>query len=416
METDRPLHRFSPRHAFSATLAAVFLCALVAPWAPACTTAVISGAATADGRPILWKNRDADDLHNELFYGADGRYAYVGVVNHGDADGLQIWAGLNEKGFAVMNSASYNLGDNEDTKAEGMFMKRALQCCATVEDFQALLERGNDGLRDVAANFGVIDARGGAAFFETCNGTYKRYDATDPAQAPRGFLVRSNYSHSGKPDKGTGFLREARALRLITDLADAKNLTPRSLLSDVCRDVANPHIGSDPNTESKSGDPEYAYVGDSIARQDTSSVFVAAGVKAGEDPVLATAWVVLGLPTTGAAVPVWVGAGSVPPQAAASRKNAPLNEAFARIGRWLCPDQRGDLRRYIRRDRWSDPGGGVRALLFRVEAESFRKVEAQLAAWRKETPTADGMAGFQNAVARDTLAAVNRFLAGLDTP
>lgn len=415
METHRPLDRCSTRHVFTAALAAGIFLALVAPWALACTTAVISGAATADGRPILWKNRDADDLHNELFYGNDGRYAYVGVVNHGDADGLQIWAGLNEKGFAVMNSASYNLGDNEDTKAEGMFMKRALQCCATVEDFQALLERGNDGLRDVAANFGVVDARGGAAYFETCDGKYTRYDATDPAKAPLGFLVRSNYSHSGKPDKGTGFLREARALRLITDLAAAKNLSPRTLLAELARDVTNPHIGSDPNTESKSGDPEYAYVGDSIARQDTASVFVAAGVKAGEDPLLATAWVVLGLPTTGAAVPVWVGAGSVPPQAAVSRKHAPLNDAFARVGQWLCPDPRGDLRRYIRRDRWADPGGGVRALLFRIEAETFRKVEAQLEAWRREAPTADGMAGFQNALARDTLAAVNRFLAGLDT-
>ena len=42
--------------------------------ASACTTAVVSGKATADGRPLLWKNRDADDLHNQAVYRDDGYF------------------------------------------------------------------------------------------------------------------------------------------------------------------------------------------------------------------------------------------------------------------------------------------------------------------------------------------------------
>ena len=32
----------------------------------ACTSAVISGSATVDGRPLLWKHRDTGSLENKL--------------------------------------------------------------------------------------------------------------------------------------------------------------------------------------------------------------------------------------------------------------------------------------------------------------------------------------------------------------
>ena len=124
----------------------------------ACTTAVISGQATANGRPLLWKNRDADNKQNQVVYDATGRYPFVGVVNSADPAGLDIWAGINSQGFAIMNSASYNL-DKGDSLAEGQLMRLALQSCATVAEFQALLDK-TDGGRDVMANFGVIDANG----------------------------------------------------------------------------------------------------------------------------------------------------------------------------------------------------------------------------------------------------------------
>ena len=34
----------------------------------ACTSAVVSGKVTPDGRPLLWKNRDTDFMQNHIDY------------------------------------------------------------------------------------------------------------------------------------------------------------------------------------------------------------------------------------------------------------------------------------------------------------------------------------------------------------
>ena len=74
-----------------------------------CTTAVISGKATDDGRPLLLKNRDADALQNKLVYFFDGKYKFIGLVNSSDKENSEVWCGFNATGFGIMNSASYNL-------------------------------------------------------------------------------------------------------------------------------------------------------------------------------------------------------------------------------------------------------------------------------------------------------------------
>lgn len=92
-----------------------------APTVVACTTAVVSRGASATGRAMLWKNRDADGSDNQVVFLTDGKLPYVGLVNRGDAMGLQIWAGVNAAGFAIMSSASYNL-ESGDTSGEGTLM------------------------------------------------------------------------------------------------------------------------------------------------------------------------------------------------------------------------------------------------------------------------------------------------------
>ena len=47
----------------------LILLVLTAECAPACTSAVVSGRATRDGRPILWKQRDTGQLENKLVSG-----------------------------------------------------------------------------------------------------------------------------------------------------------------------------------------------------------------------------------------------------------------------------------------------------------------------------------------------------------
>lgn len=92
-------------------LIAAFLSFFVSLPVYPCTSAVVSGRATPDGRPLLWKHRDASDLNNRIvrFEAADGQLAFVGVVNGTDTLAREVWTGYNSAGFAVMNTASYNL-------------------------------------------------------------------------------------------------------------------------------------------------------------------------------------------------------------------------------------------------------------------------------------------------------------------
>lgn len=372
--------------------------------ARACTTAVVSGAATADGRPLLWKNRDANDLHNQVVYREDGRFAYVGLVNQGDTAGLHIWAGVNSVGFAIMNSASYNLDDAE-TVAEGMLMKLALQSCATVADFERLLAATNlKGARDTTANFGVIDAQGGAAYFETGLTAFKRYDATDPTVAPRGYLIRSNYSDSGDSGTGSGLLRRERATELVEALVASRQLDARTLLAGVSRDLANGRTGAFPLARPETA--RFAWVGDSINRDITASVAVITGVPAGGDPGLATAWFLLGQPVTGVAVPVWVKAAAVPAELAVGADPPPLNRACDRIRARLYPTWRGEQKRYLEIASLTGPGGVLLPLLA-AEERMFRRVREAEQTWQGRAPAADELRTLQSHLAAEALAALD---------
>ena len=122
-------------------LAALTLTA--ASLAEACTVAVASGRCTPDGRPLLWKHRDTDELQNALVYGEGERYPFIGLVDTRGPLRDGIWIGANSAGFAIMNSASTNLITAQDTVAvkdrEGTLMRLAPGRCATVEEFEALL-------------------------------------------------------------------------------------------------------------------------------------------------------------------------------------------------------------------------------------------------------------------------------------
>ena len=389
-----------------AVVAAAITGVIVPRAAQPCTTAVISGKATADGRPILWKNRDAGDLHNQVVRRDDGRFAYLGVVNQGDTLGMEIWAGINDAGFAIMNSASYNLDDKE-TLAEGAIMKLALQSCRTLADFQALLEASNATGRDTTANFGAIDATGGAAYFETGLKSFKRYDATDPVKAPGGYLIRTNYSHSGDTEHGSGILRAERAEALFSQVLAAGRMDAATLLVRVARDVANAATGQFPLAPGYAA--PFAYIGDSISRADTVSAAVFHGAAAGEDPRLATMWVILGQPISGAAAPLWVGAGTVPAPLAVGKDPAPLNAAFDRVRDLLIPSRRGDLKRYL--DASVLRGGGLVPALATIEKGNIERAGRLLAAWRAAQPDGATMAAAQEEIASATLAATEALLA-----
>ncbi|MBT8444580.1 MAG: peptidase C45, partial [Gammaproteobacteria bacterium] len=154
-----------------------------------CTVGVACGKATPDGRPLLWKTRDTSSRHNEVVRFTDGKYEYLALVTAGQ--NRSAWAGSNEKGFCIMNSVStdFRRGGAGNGPGNGRMMKIALQSCATVADFEALLKKTDESGRRTRANFGVIDATGAAAVFETSPDSYTRFDADDPEIAPKGFIV-----------------------------------------------------------------------------------------------------------------------------------------------------------------------------------------------------------------------------------
>jgi len=354
-----------------------------------CTVAVISGKATPDGRPLLWKNRDSTHPANRVMSFREEGYAFLGLVNSEDAEGKEVWAGVNSEGFCIMNSASYNvnveLKDDEERRKdeEGLFMKQALGECATVEDFERLLA-ATSGYRGLDANFGVIDAHGGAAFFEVDNQRHVRYDAGDPRVSPEGYIVRTNYSYSGTPHDGAGYIRFDRASKLFHEASSRDGVSSNWLLATASRDMVNGLTQVDPLAGPLpvyAGDRRFFYMSDSITRNTATATILFQGVKAGDDPAGTIMWTRLGHPLCSVALPLWVLAGDdMPLVAGSAEENAPIDRFALYWWERLFPLRGGSRDRYLdlapvvnRR------GDGILPRLVTIEQEILRAADAELA-------------------------------------
>lgn len=265
-----------------------------------CTTAIVSGKATEDGRPIIWKHRDCDYEANHVVFFTDGKYYYYGIVNTENFDGREIWGGANSAGFAIINSASYNLKPKEDTTSlkdrEGIIMKLALMNCATVKEFEELLKNLPKPL-GVEANFGVIDAYGGAAYFETDNFSYKKFDVNDEKIAPKGYLIRTNFSFSGDTARGFGYIRYETAKFLFEQRIKKGKITPQFIIQEVSRSLMHSKTGDNfrKNLYGKN-QTTFKYFRDFIPRYSSTSSILIRGIKPGESPENITYFVSLGFP------------------------------------------------------------------------------------------------------------------------
>ena len=90
-------------------MAFFILLAFVCNHTQACTSAVISGKITPDGRPLLWKQRDTDTAQNSVMYFSGKRFSFVAIINSNEKNPRDIWIGTNSAGFSIMNTQSYNL-------------------------------------------------------------------------------------------------------------------------------------------------------------------------------------------------------------------------------------------------------------------------------------------------------------------
>ena len=315
-----------------------------------CTTAVISGKYTADGRPILWKHRDSGTDDNKLMYFDDGRYSFVGLVNAEDAS-HQVWSGANETGFSIMNSASYNLRQNDTTKIrdrEGIVMRMALQYCASIQDFENLLDTLSKPM-GLEANFGVIDANGAAAYYETNDFTYVKFDANDPKVAPLGYIIRTNYSNTGKVNTGYGFIRYQTTSELFYEAAGANNINISFLMNDVSRCLYNSLTDIDLNSNLPIDDihPEYKNISDCIVRYSSTASIAIKGVKEGENPLLTTMWSMVGNPLSTVVIPVWVNKNLPDILSASNDEHSQLCDWSMTLKHKMFPINRGSGHSYI---------------------------------------------------------------------
>ncbi|MDR3308455.1 MAG: carcinine hydrolase/isopenicillin-N N-acyltransferase family protein [Tannerella sp.] len=295
-----------------------FLLSFSGQYSTACSSVIISGKATRDGRPLMWKNCDTDNLNHSLIYSDDKGLPLLGIVRNSSADEAtaSIWTGTNAKGFSIMNTLSYNLTENRVTSSNGWVMRRALEVCGNVPDFKAFLDTLPKPLQ-VESNYGVIDAEGNAAYFETYPDGYRMIDVNDPATAPLGYLVYTNFSYTGFYDKGEGYIRYQTVMHQMVKQAPSKNFTPQWIFNKLARCFYHSLMDADFTDESTMASFKNGYIPDAdfIPRNSTASSTVVQGVRKGENPELTTMWTVLGYTPCSIAIPSWVKAG---------RDNAPL--------------------------------------------------------------------------------------------
>jgi hypothetical protein len=277
-----------------------------------CTSAIISGKLTIDGRPLLLKHRDTGELNNRIENFNGKKYDFIGLVNS-PSIGEEVWGGTNTVGFSIINTASYNLKDDDvkEMDKEGLLMYKALGVCKNLKDFESFLDNYERPMR-VEANFGIIDAEGGAAYYEVNNNSWKKFDVNDPNVAPDGYYVVTNFSFSGRKDEGMGYVRYMSANKIFSEKAKEGNITPKWVFDNISRSFYHSILNIDLKSDIllDNGGSGWFIDQDFIPRKSSSASIVFQGVKRGENAEFTIMWALLGYPPLGIAVPLFAKYGS----------------------------------------------------------------------------------------------------------
>ncbi len=350
-----------------------------------CTVGVAAGRATSDGRPLLWKTRDAQAINNEVYFNTAFPIHFVSVVSAGQT--AYSWMGVNEYGFAIINSASGDLPPGSSGMGNGTLMAYALGTCRSVAEFQHLLDSTNVSGRQTQANFGVIDSSGAAAIYETAGNQYWKFDASDTIQAPDGYVLRTNFALNGGGNGGIE--RYRRTCDLMAAFYAGDSLNYRSILRYQMRDFSDyaslPFQITYPDQLSPAIPFGYIYTEVSICRTSTVSTAVIQGVLPGEKASLSTLWAILGQPASAIAVPYWP-AGQTPTAPLCDTANLIRSQLFD----W--PLNTVYINTYKLRD---GLGGGPWIHTCSAEDSIMAATDSILQNWRTRTPTIPDMLAFE---------------------
>jgi hypothetical protein len=357
----------------------------------ACTSAIISGRATPDGRPLLWKQRDARKLENSLMFFRGEKFDFIGVIDTTDTTGSQVWMGSNSAGFSILDTNAYNLDKGRFSgpmDREGFLMKEVLGRCATLADFEQFLQR-TKGTWGVQANFGAIDAQGGAAYYEATPYGYEKFDVNDPKVAPSGYLIRTNFGLSGQKEGGGGYIRYRTAEDIFYWNHLRGNLSAEFLIVEASRCLKHSLLGTDVATmmvSENESDIYYVPFLDYIAGSYTSSAMIVQGVKKGDDPRLTTLWTILGWPPATLTVPIWVAAGDNLPEAMTSKygNTARLNEMGLLLKERCFPLPAREGQAYLNvPPLLNTKGTGILAKIAARDKETITEANGLLSTWRQ---------------------------------
>ena len=290
----------------------------------ACTSFIISGKATLSGKPMMFKHRDTDELNNRIAHFQGDKYAFIGLVNAPSLDG-EVWAGMNEAGLCIMNTASYNLREDQldcQMDREGEFMYHVLGQCANLQEFEAWIDTYPQPW-GVEANFGIIDAQGGAAYYEINNHRWIKYDVNEEAN---GYRVVTNFSFAGRYEDYEGWERYQTASAIMQEKFSREiEMTAIDAINLFSRKYRHEVLGVKYYQENA---PKYIIDQDYIPRRITSAVICFQGVKAGGDPKYSVMWSALGYPACAVAIPLLMNSSSLPAYMLAHNPKAKKGEAL----------------------------------------------------------------------------------------
>lgn len=267
-----------------------------------CTAVIFSSKVTASGKPVMMKNRDTGELNNRFEYFKGPSYNFIGLVNSPEKEFSEVWAGSNSAGFCIMNTASYNIKDDDipesEMDGEGILMFKALGVCGDISDFDAFLDTLSTPYH-VEANFGVIDAKGGAAYYEINNFKHIKYVVDE-------YKVFTNFSESGRKEDYEGWERYLTASEIVSEFrknSDGKyDVDHNLLINEISRSYRHSFLGiKDMKNTVNAVDQDF------IPRKSTSASTVFEGVVPYTDPKYTVTWSVLGYPACSIAIPLVTG-------------------------------------------------------------------------------------------------------------
>ncbi|PIV63920.1 MAG: hypothetical protein CO162_08010 [bacterium (Candidatus Ratteibacteria) CG_4_9_14_3_um_filter_41_21] len=271
-----------------------------------CTLGVVNGCVTVDGRPIFWRIDDSShEKRMRLAHVDASPYDYIGIteVDH------YIPSGLNEAGIAGHDTFVGTTGEvaPDGVGAYGITL-HSLRNYTSLDQVRDYIKQKVDTDKSNAGGcLGFIDAHGNASIFEINRSNWWfEYNSVNPnrkRQGLFGFVVRANEFHqraNDTDDTNIGGRYQSGTYNIL-------GLCRRGILS------VKTIIQGDNVFEVIRYGPGRPLA--ALAREEQykpNSVMVVHGVAPGENPALATMWVILGQPNYGIAVPAWVKVSDIP--------------------------------------------------------------------------------------------------------